>query len=168
MNISESNDRKQLRKKYVLNWRVWHRWAGLVLSVMIMLFCASGIVMNHRKTFTNCEVYRNWLPDSYQIKDWNQGIIKGMLDVEGERLGRTDSVTRIIYGQAGLWLTDAQYRPCEDFNKGIAAGIDNRKISNLVETGDRRLWCAGLYNAYTYNNTKGEWETVILPGMKNV
>ena len=164
MNFSESKNYNQSKKKYPLNWRMWHRWAGLVLSVMIMLFCASGIVMNHRKTFTNCEVSRKWLPESYQIKDWNQGIIKGMLDVESERLGRTDSVTRIIYGQAGLWLTDTQYQQCEDFNRGIAAGIDNRKISNLVETGDRRLWCACLYNAYTYNNIKGEWETVILPG----
>lgn len=163
MNISESKECKQSKKRYVLNLRTWHRWAGLVLSVMIILFCASGIVMNHRKAFASFEVSRSWLPESYHIKDWNQGILKGTLDVEGNRVGRADSTSRIIYGQAGLWLTDTQYRHCEDFNRGIAEGIDNRKICNLVQTRDGRLWCAGLYNAYTYNNITGEWETVILP-----
>ena len=138
-------------------WRIWHRWVGFVFAIFIILFCVSGIVLNHRQCFTSCEVSRGWLPKAYQIDHWNQGIIKGTLAVGDEVWG---------YGQAGIWRTDRTFSRWEEQNEGLAAGIDNRKISNLVRTRDGQLWCAALYEAYRHDTIASCWQSIALPNNK--
>lgn len=121
------------KKRSKLTWCAWHKWVGLVFSVFIILFCFSGIVLNHRQLFSGCEVSRWWLPKAYHIENWNQSIIKGTMP-NGDRI--------LTWGQAGIWLTDSTFTKWDDFNKGISAGIDNRKISNIVISGDGTMFCS--------------------------
>lgn len=60
------------RLKYNFTWKKYHRWLGLVLSVFMLVFCVSGIILNHREVFSGCEVSRKWLPASYYIKKFQQ------------------------------------------------------------------------------------------------
>lgn len=60
-------------------WKKYHKWVGLFFSFFILMFCFSGIVLNHRTLFSKAEVSRNWMPESYHYKNWNNGIIKGTL-----------------------------------------------------------------------------------------
>jgi len=143
------------KKRSKLTWCAWHKWVGLVFSVFIILFCFSGIVLNHRQLFSGCEVSRWWLPKAYHIENWNQSIIKGTMP-NGDRI--------LTWGQAGIWLTDSTFTKWDDFNKGISAGIDNRKISNVVKCGDGTMFCSGLFDAYIYNKEQNQWQTVELPG----
>lgn len=145
-----------IKKKKRLTWRSWHKWVGIVFSIFIILFCLSGIVLNHRQLFSGCEVSRWWLPEAYHIESWNQSIIKGTLKINDHDV--------IAYGQAGVWLTDSLFSNWEDLNNGITEGIDNRKISNVVRTGDGKLWCAGLYDAYTFDGKR--WNSIVLPENK--
>lgn len=32
-------------------WRKHHKWFGLIMAVFIILFCVSGIILNHRQLF---------------------------------------------------------------------------------------------------------------------
>ena len=41
-------------------WKKYHKWVGLFFSFFILMFCFSGIVLNHRTLFSKAEVSRNW------------------------------------------------------------------------------------------------------------
>ena len=105
-------------------WKKYHKWVGLFFSFFILMFCFSGIVLNHRTLFSKAEVSRNWMPESYHYKNWNNGIIKGTLRLPDGKI--------LAYGNAGVWKTDSCFATFADFNRGLAEGIDNRKISNIV------------------------------------
>ena len=121
------------KKRRIITWRTWHKWLSIVFTFFILMFCFSGIILNHRQFFSTCEVSRWWMPSVYHIDNWNQGVVKGTLKVD-------DGI--IVFGQTGVWKTDTKFESWEDFNNGITQGIDNRKISNVVRTSDGILWCA--------------------------
>ena len=146
-------DNKKKKRRFI-TWRTWHKWLSIVFTFFILMFCFSGIILNHRQFFSTCEVSRWWMPSVYHIDNWNQGVVKGTLKVD-------DGI--IVFGQTGVWKTDTKFESWEDFNNGITQGIDNRKISNVVRTSDGILWCAGLYDAYRYNKNSSKWETLLLP-----
>ncbi|MCQ2218475.1 MAG: PepSY domain-containing protein [Paludibacteraceae bacterium] len=137
-----------------MSWRAWHKWVGLFFSIFILMFCFSGIVLNHRRFFSSCEVSRWWLPNAYHIENWNQNVVRATLPYESGLL---------VYGQAGIWKSNSDFCEWEDFNEGIALGIDNRKITNVVQSGDGKLWCSALYEAYCYDNLEERWLPLELP-----
>ena len=134
--------------KKIFTWKKYHRWAGLVLSVFMLVFCVSGIILNHRSLFRGCEVGRGWLPSGYHVKNFNNGVLRGTLSVGG------DSV--LAFGGAGVWLTDRQARQWTDLNAGLPKGADNRNVRNIVKTKDGRIWMATQYDVYRWDGKR--WE----------
>jgi hypothetical protein len=57
------------KKNKRFTWKKYHRWFGLVLSVFMLVFCVSGIILNHRQLFAGCEVSRSLMPSAYHIKN---------------------------------------------------------------------------------------------------
>ena len=47
-------------------WKKHHKWFGLIFAFFIILFGASGIVLNHRQLFSDYQISRKWLPDAYR------------------------------------------------------------------------------------------------------
>ena len=123
-----------------------HKWLGLPLCVFMLLFCVSGILLNHREAIRDWSVSRTLLPSDYSIVDYNNGCIKGTV-----KLG-PDSV--IAYGYNGIWLTDRSLSSFSDFNKGLPAGGENRTVKNLLRQADGALWCASLYGVYMHEGDK--------------
>ena len=139
------------------SWKKYHRWFGLVLSVFMLVFCVSGIILNHRQFFSWAEVNRSWLPSSYHIQNYNNGVIKGTLAD-----GSSNYVW--VYGCAGIWLTDKNMSEWHDFNAGLPKSIDERNIRHLVRSKDGTLWCAALRDVYRYDKGSEGWKRVELPG----
>lgn len=139
--------------KKIFTWKKYHRWVGLVLSVFMLVFCVSGIILNHRSLFRACEVSRSLLPSSYHIKNFNNGIIRGTLSLGG------DSV--LAYGGAGVWLTDHQAKQWTELNTGLPKGADNRNVRNIVKTKDGVIWMATQYDAYRWSGK--QWVRLTLP-----
>ena len=130
-------------------WKNYHKWVGLFFTFFILVFCISGIILNHRSFFSACDVNRGWLPASYHYQDWNNGIAKGTLKLsDGEIL---------LYGNAGVWHTDSCFSVFSSCNDGLKEGSDNRKISHMVEMPDGGVWCAGLYHLYRMDEA-GQWQ----------
>ena len=158
--------------KIKITWRKYHRWFGLVLSVFMLVFCISGIILNHRSLFRSCEVNRGWMPASYHIQNFNNGIIKGTLALRDapfavgkDSLGDDSTVGGnkvIAFGGAGVWLTDSLAKQWTDMNAGLPEGADNRNIRNVVQTADGSLWLAAQYDVYRYDGK--QWQRVILSG----
>lgn len=154
------------RLKYNFTWKKYHRWFGLVLSVFMLVFCVSGIILNHREAFSGCEVSRKWLPASYHVKNFNNGIVKGTVVKNSGSLaiseGFSDSI--LVYGCAGVFLTDYQLSTWQDFNAGLPKSIDERNVRHLVQAKDGSLWCAALRDVYRYDENARQWKKVELPG----
>ena len=153
-------------KKNNFTWKKYHRWFGLVLSVFMLVFCVSGIILNHRETFSGCEVSRKWLPSSYHIRNFNNGVVKGTVVKNSGSLaiseGSSDSI--LVYGCAGVFLTDYQLSTWHDFNAGLPKSIDERNVRHLVKAKDCSLWCAALRDVYRYDEVRKQWKKVELPG----
>ena len=47
-------------------WRKYHKWIGIIITFFLVMFCLSGIVLNHRQLFSDINVSRGILPG--QIK----------------------------------------------------------------------------------------------------
>lgn len=154
------------RLKYNFTWKKYHRWLGLVLSVFMLVFCVSGIILNHREVFSGCEVSRKWLPASYHIKNFNNGVVKGTVVKKSaaHSLSSENCDSVLVYGCAGVFLTDSRLSTWQDFNAGLPESIDERNVRHVVKAKDGSLWCAALRDVYRYDENSHRWKKVELPG----
>lgn len=154
------------RLKYNFTWKKYHRWLGLVLSVFMLVFCVSGIILNHREVFSGCEVSRKWLPASYHIKNFNNGVVKGTVVKKSaaHSLSSENCDSVLVYGCAGVFLTDSRLSTWQDFNAGLPESIDERNVRHVVQAKDGSLWCAALRDVYRYDENSHRWKKVELPG----
>ncbi len=154
------------RLKYNFTWKKYHRWFGLVLSVFMLVFCVSGIILNHREAFSGCEVSRKWLPASYRIKNFNNGVVKGTVVKKSaaHSLSSENCDSVLVYGCAGVFLTDSRLSTWQDFNAGLPESIDERNVRHVVKAKDGSLWCAALRDVYRYDENSHRWKKVELPG----
>lgn len=154
------------RLKYNFTWKKYHRWLGLVLSVFMLVFCVSGIILNHREVFSGCEVSRKWLPASYHIKNFNNGVVKGTVVKKSaaHSLSSENCDSVLVYGCAGVFLTDSRLSTWQDFNAGLPESIDERNVRHVVKAKNGSLWCAALRDVYRYDENSHRWKKVELPG----
>ena len=155
------------KKNKHFTWKKYHRWFGLVLSVFMLVFCVSGIILNHRQLFADCDVSRCILPPAYHIQNFNNGIIKGSIKIDGHAdLASTGGIQAsddsvLAYGYGGIWLTDSKMESWKDFNKGLPENVDGRNIRNMVQTKNGEIWCAAMMDVYRFDGK--EWRRFPLP-----
>ena len=150
------------KKNKHFTWKKYHRWFGLILSVFILVFCVSGIILNHRQLFADCDVSRSILPPAYHIQNFNNGVIKGSIRIDGHAdlasaggiKASDDSI--LAYGYGGIWLTDTKMKSWKDFNKGLPENVDGRNIRNMVQTKNGEIWCAATMDVYRFDGK--EWK----------
>lgn len=135
-------------------WRWIHKWFSLVLGVFVILWALSGIILNHRQLVSPVDVNRNLLPKEYQYKNWNNASIRG-----GLQLG-TDSL--LIYGNAGIWLTDTSFSSYQKYDYGFKAGADSRKINKLFKSKAGIIYAAAQSGLYRFSVNEQKWEYIPL------
>lgn len=109
-------------------YRQWHKWLGIALAFFLLCMAVSGIVLDHRHLYGNVNVSRNLLPDSYRFRNWNNGLLRGTLNIGGDSI--------FVYGAGGVFLTDKEGKNYRDFTQGMDDGADARGIRNVVRTSD--------------------------------
>ncbi len=137
----------------IFTWKKYHKWVGLVFAVFMLVFCASGIILNHRPLFSHCDVSRSWLPPGYHIDNFNNGVIKGTVPFADGKV--------VAFGSGGVWITNGEADEWTETNQGFPEGVDHRNIRNLVRAKDGSLWCATNYDVYRYED--GSWKVLSLP-----
>ena len=80
-----------------ITWRKHHKWLGLILGFFIIMFSLSGLILNHPMLFADVNISRKMLPEVYQYKQWNNGLLRGSLKWHGQVL---------IYGNSGIWISE--------------------------------------------------------------
>ncbi len=139
------------KKRHRLTWRKYHKWVGLVFTFFMMVFCLSGIVLNHRAVFSRYDVSRAILPADYHVEGYNNGVVRGTV---------ADGDTVFAYGTGGVWQTNKDASVWTPMNDGFPEGVDHRNIRGLVQLKNGALWCATNYDAYTY--VDGKWRAADL------
>ena len=143
------------KRKFIKKLRKYHKWPSIVLSLFILVFAVSGIVMNHRSLFSGVDIPRKYLLSEYQYKNWNNAAVKSVCKLS------PDSI--LIYGNIGVWLTDSSFSMFTDFNQGFPEGIDNRKIFKLHFSGQGNLYAGTLFGLFYFDFNSGEWQPVDIP-----
>ena len=137
-------------------FRKYHKWLGIILTLFLVLFALSGIVLNHRQLFSGIDVSRSILPKDYKYEKWNNASVRGSVAINN------DSV--LVYGNVGAWLTNVTFNQFSDFNKGFPNGVDNRKISKIFKDSQGDLFAGTLFGLYQYNFSENYWVLLPLPG----
>ena len=52
------------RSRYTL-LKGWHKWICLVITILVLGFAGSGIILNHRDLVSGIDLPRSWLPKAY-------------------------------------------------------------------------------------------------------
>ena len=135
-------------------FRKYHKWLGVSLALLLILFSLSGIVLNHRDLFSSVDVSRSVMPGVYRYTNWNNAAVRGSLRLSPDSL--------LLYGNVGVWLTDNHGRHFTGYNAGFPKGIDNRKIFKLLKS-DQGLLAATLFGLYRYDPRHHRWLKLQLP-----
>ncbi len=135
--------------------RKYHKWPSLVIGVFLLLFCTSGIIMNHRSIFASFDFPRWLMPGNYHYQNWNLASVKGFLPVNDHEM--------LAYGNTGIWKTNRDFSRFEDFNNGFPHGIDHRKIFTMVHTSNNRLFAGTLFGLFEWDHKAARWNQVELP-----
>ena len=112
------------------------------------------VLMNHRSLVADLNVSRSILPQDYQFQNWNNGLLKGTVQITR----KDSSSTVLLYGMGGIWQTDDEEKTFTERNAGLPVGADYRNIRNLVQMPDGSVFAAGLFGLYRLGTE--EWQQV--------
>lgn len=132
-------------------FKKYHKWIGLFVCFFIILSALSGIVLNHRRAVSRIDIPRSALPASYGYTNWNNGAVKGTIRLGG------DSV--LLYGTAGMLLSDTLHRSFAAFNAGLLTGADNRIVNRVVSTPDEQQYAITTFDLYRLG-ADNRWENL--------
>lgn len=136
-----------------------HKWLGIVFSFFILMFCVSGIVLNHRAAISGIDVDRGFLPGRYRFSRWNSGLMRATVLYRDR-----DSVENVlVYGTGGIFKTDREASFFSDFNHGLPKGIDRRQMRSVVQTRQGDLFAVSNFGLFRYVGDDDGWQYIELP-----
>lgn len=137
-----------------INWHRQHKWSGVAVSIFLVLFCISGIILNHRALWGGAEVSRSILPPFYRCSSWDQGMMRGTVALD-------DSV--VAYGTAGAWLFSRDGTFIRDINDGLPKAQIHRNVRAIVKTAGDSLLMLTTDALYLLPPASPKWNEVKIP-----
>jgi len=142
-------------KKIFKFFKKSHRYLGLILLPLLILFSISGIFLNHRDIISDIEINRNFLPKEYKFENWNNFSLRSIVFTEE---------IDFYYGEIGVYGSlrekDSKLFPILD---GLGDNSsDNIKINKLIQSklGNKNLYCGTINGLFTLNIENKENEKV--------
>ncbi len=145
------------RNRSIKIFRKLHKWPGIIIAIFAILFAGSGILTNHRQTFSSVDISRKLLPPNYSYKNWNLAAVRGSFPL--------DSTGFLIYGNIGIWKTEQFPESFTDFNQGFPKGIDNRKIASVIQLKNT-LFAGTHFGLYKRELSSDKWQIANIPQKK--
>jgi hypothetical protein len=133
-----------------------HRWLGVIAAIFILMFAMSGIVLNHRSFFSGIDVNRKYLPKDYHYNNWNLSAVKSAFSLSPDSL--------LLYGNAGIILTDSRFENFTHFTEGMKNSADNRRTTTMMRTRSGNILAGTMSGLFLLENNV--WKPVHLPGME--
>lgn len=146
---------KEMKKKKGKKWLWLHKWFSLVLSIFIVLWVISGILLNHREGIKGLDISRQYLPKNYQLGNWDQGSLRGSI--------RLNNTQWLVYGEAGCFLSDNTFTDFHPFMEGMPEGSEPRK-TYAVKKYEGKLFAATQFGVMYKPDFDANWEAFALGG----
>lgn len=152
-------------------WRKHHKWLGLGMAFFLVMFCVSGILLNHRNLIKEINVSRKYLPSRYEFRNWNGGLLRGTLNIGNTSTPHSGHTPHpchniLLYGNGGIWLTNSKASSFKDFNNGLPIGADLRQIRNVVKIDSvghgSDLFAVSPFALYRHG-FHGAWHEIKMP-----
>ena len=145
---------KKVKSKHPFRelWRWMHRWIGLIISIFLLIFAISGIILNHREELSFLDVPRAWMPSEYHYINWNNAAVKSILHTKQGVF---------VYGNIGVWKKVGD--KFINFNYGFPRGADNRNVHSMIESPKGSIFAATLLGFYQLDSKLNKWTKVNLP-----
>lgn len=131
-----------------LKW--WHRYLGLVMTLPLLLFALSGILLGHRRAISGLDIPRSYLPSAYRYHDWNQGAVRSALPLSPDSL--------LLYGNSGVWLTDSLGKYIRSASSSLPKGAEHRAILSMVMLPNGRVFALSSYHLYELDRASLLWQ----------
>lgn len=135
-------------------WHKHHKWSGLILCFFMLMFCLSGIVLNHREVVSQVNVSRGMLPPFYRFSNWNGGLLRGSIVLDDNSV--------LIYGAGGVWRTDSVAGIIEDYNNQLPHGADCRSIRSMVKMPSGEIFAVSSYGLFSLEKDD-RWRQIKVP-----
>lgn len=135
-------------------WQKHHKWIGILFCPFILLFCISGIILNHRDLVSHIDISRTYLPTSFQYKNWNNSLVKGTIPYNKDSLV-------LLYGNAGIWITNTAMDSIYAFNQGFPKGVDHRNIVAMAKSPQGEHFAAAQFGLYRLDTQSQSWNNVL-------
>jgi hypothetical protein len=135
-------------------FKLTHKWLGVVIAALIIIFSLSGVILNHRQAISSIDISRNILPREYHYKNWNNAAVRATVKLANNSI--------LAYGNIGIWQTDSAFKNFNDFNAGFPVGVDNRKIFKVLAI-HKVLLAGTLFGLYGFNQEENRWIKIPLP-----
>ncbi|MCF6365878.1 MAG: PepSY domain-containing protein [Bacteroidales bacterium] len=129
--------------------RKYHKWLGVLIVLLMVIFSVSGIILNHRQFFSTIDVSRKFLPNELQYQNWNNAAVKSTVKLNNGKI--------LLYGNIGVWQTDSTFSEFVNFSQGFPKGVDNKKVSVVYQAYSGRLFAGSLFGFYEYDFEKSRW-----------
>jgi len=136
-------------------FKKYHKWPALIFTVFFIFFSISGILMNHRELISSIDINRKYLPNDYELQNWNLASIKGSKALNAD--------TVFFYGGAGIWITNQNFSSWIPFMNEIPRGSDNRKIFDFEKSSNGSYFAATRFGLYHFNKPQQKWIKCQLP-----
>ncbi|MDT8392297.1 MAG: PepSY-associated TM helix domain-containing protein [Bacteroidales bacterium] len=132
-----------------------HKWPSLVIAVFILLWAGSGIILNHRHTFSSFDVNRQLLPAEHHYNNWNNAAVRASV--------RIDSNLVLFYGNVGIWKYETERGVFSEMINGLPSGADHHKINCISYTSGKNLYAGTRFGLYTYDEPGEQWQQLHIP-----
>lgn len=140
--------KKRLMKKL-------HKWPALIISIFIILWAISGIILNHRVTFSHLDVDRSLLPEEHSYQKWNNAALRGAIEL--------DSNNTLFYGNVGVWQYNKLDASWQDRKLGLPSGADHHKINCLFKTSHGDIFAGTRFGFYKFDHSSISWNSIQIP-----
>ena len=157
MNKRKVSKTTQIRKRsrgFRITRRL-HRWLALPLVLFLILFAASGIVLNHRAAVSHINVSRKFLPKSFHYDNWNNAAIKGSVALDDDEV--------LLYGCIGVCRASSDFTNIRSCNDGFPSGVDRRTVEVVFKTKQGLVFAGTRYGLYQLDLTTYIWHNITLP-----
>ncbi|KXX72065.1 PepSY domain-containing protein [Flammeovirga sp. SJP92] len=132
----------------------WHKYLGLLLSIILVWMSVSGILLNHPDLIADFAVSKTYFPDDYIPSNWNRGGIQDIV-----YLGQD---TIIIGGKQGVWKSNDSGKSFQSLmNNGFPEAIYYQKVNDLhYDTLQNEIYAATFGGVYKLNLHTNHWTTL--------
>ncbi len=132
-----------------------HKWPSLLIAVFIILWAASGVVLNHRHLVSSLDLDRTYLPSEHRYDNWNNAALRGSICI--------DSNLSWFFGNTGVWEFDIRDTSWKDLRKGFPAGADHHKVNCLLKTEEGEYFCGTRFGLYKFVPGDQAWKGLCIP-----